>query len=203
MNQLEQLCVNLCSETLQHFYNTHIFKSREEYSRYCFKSVFLFKLRLDFFLTFPSLGRIQDPSLNFFTSLHSTGKTVFFQILEWIILITLRALSYSLARYVKKCLRAILKTFSKNVESDSGVHWFASLLSKTGQGNSRRFPSQSGAKMKQSASWLFAFSCVWSALCFLLLAQKLLAIFLTNQMQKWNKPRHGRPRFSALDDICI
>lgn len=33
VNQLEQLCVNLCSETLQHFYNTHIFKSREEYSR--------------------------------------------------------------------------------------------------------------------------------------------------------------------------
>ena len=77
---------------------------------------------------------------------------MFFQILEWIILITLRALNYSLARYVKKCLRAILKTFSKNVESDSGVYWFASLLSKTGQGNSRLFPSQSGAKMKQSAS---------------------------------------------------
>ncbi|KAJ7378290.1 Myosin [Desmophyllum pertusum] len=33
VNQMEQLCVNLCSETLQHFYNTHIFKSREEYSR--------------------------------------------------------------------------------------------------------------------------------------------------------------------------
>lgn len=83
---------------------------------------------------------------------------MFFQILEWITLITLRALSYSLARYVKKCLRAILKTFFKNIESDSGVYWFASLLSKTGQGNSRHFPSQSGAKMKQNASWLFAFS---------------------------------------------
>ena len=29
-NELEQLCVNLTSETLQHFYNTHIFKSTEE-----------------------------------------------------------------------------------------------------------------------------------------------------------------------------
>ncbi|XP_048762789.2 unconventional myosin-VIIa-like isoform X2 [Ostrea edulis] len=26
-NQLEQLCMNLCAETIQHFYNTHIFKS--------------------------------------------------------------------------------------------------------------------------------------------------------------------------------
>lgn len=26
-NQLEQLCVNLCAETIQHFYNTYIFKS--------------------------------------------------------------------------------------------------------------------------------------------------------------------------------
>ncbi|XP_062589716.1 uncharacterized protein LOC134251341 [Saccostrea cucullata] len=26
-NQLEQFCVNLCAETIQHFYNTHIFKS--------------------------------------------------------------------------------------------------------------------------------------------------------------------------------
>ena len=40
VNHLEQLCVNLCSETLQHFYNTHIFKSREEYSRYYFALVF-------------------------------------------------------------------------------------------------------------------------------------------------------------------
>ncbi|KAK3740680.1 hypothetical protein QZH41_019051, partial [Actinostola sp. cb2023] len=33
INQLEQMCINLCSETLQHFYNTHIFKSSEEYCR--------------------------------------------------------------------------------------------------------------------------------------------------------------------------
>jgi len=33
VNQLEQICVNLCSETLQHFYNTHIFKSTDEYTR--------------------------------------------------------------------------------------------------------------------------------------------------------------------------
>ena len=29
-SQLEQLCINLCSETMQHFYNTHIFKSSLE-----------------------------------------------------------------------------------------------------------------------------------------------------------------------------
>ena len=29
-SQLEQLCINLCSETMQHFYNTHIFKSSVE-----------------------------------------------------------------------------------------------------------------------------------------------------------------------------
>ncbi|XP_031571952.1 unconventional myosin-XV-like [Actinia tenebrosa] len=33
VNQLEQICINLCSETIQHFYNTHIFKSSEEYCR--------------------------------------------------------------------------------------------------------------------------------------------------------------------------
>ena len=27
---MEQLCINLCEETLQHFYNTHVFKSTEE-----------------------------------------------------------------------------------------------------------------------------------------------------------------------------
>lgn len=184
---------------LQHSY----IQEQRRVQQVLFQTCFSFYVTSRFFLTFPSLGRIQDPSLNFFTSLHSTGKTVFFQILEWITLITLRALSYSLARYVKKCLRAILKTFFKNIESDSGVYWFASLFSETGHANSRHFPSQSGAKMKQSASWLFAFSRVWSALCFLLLVQKLLDIFLTNQMQKWNKPRQGRPRFPALDHICI
>ena len=29
-NELSQLCVNLCAETLQHFYNTHVFKAAEE-----------------------------------------------------------------------------------------------------------------------------------------------------------------------------
>lgn len=29
-NELEALCINLTSETLQHFYNTHIFKAAEE-----------------------------------------------------------------------------------------------------------------------------------------------------------------------------
>ena len=29
-NQLEQLCINLSAETLQHFYTTHTFKSVEE-----------------------------------------------------------------------------------------------------------------------------------------------------------------------------
>ncbi|XP_015753714.1 PREDICTED: unconventional myosin-X-like, partial [Acropora digitifera] len=33
VNQLEQICVNLCSETLQHFYNTHIFKSAGDFIR--------------------------------------------------------------------------------------------------------------------------------------------------------------------------
>ena len=32
-SQLEQLCINLCSETMQHFYNTHIFKSSIESCR--------------------------------------------------------------------------------------------------------------------------------------------------------------------------
>lgn len=32
-SQLEQLCINLCSETMQHFYNTHIFKSSVESCR--------------------------------------------------------------------------------------------------------------------------------------------------------------------------
>lgn len=31
--QLEHLCINLCSETMQHFYNTHIFKSSVESCR--------------------------------------------------------------------------------------------------------------------------------------------------------------------------
>lgn len=30
---LEHLCINLCSETMQHFYNTHIFKSSIESCR--------------------------------------------------------------------------------------------------------------------------------------------------------------------------
>lgn len=33
VNHLEQICVNLCSETLQHFYNTHIFKSIDDLAR--------------------------------------------------------------------------------------------------------------------------------------------------------------------------
>ena len=32
-SQLEQLCINLSSETMQHFYNTHIFKSSIESCR--------------------------------------------------------------------------------------------------------------------------------------------------------------------------
>ena len=32
-SRLEQLCINLCSETMQHFYNTHIFKSSIESCR--------------------------------------------------------------------------------------------------------------------------------------------------------------------------
>ncbi|XP_077979493.1 uncharacterized protein LOC144434854 [Glandiceps talaboti] len=32
-NQFEQLCINLCSETLQHYYNTHVFKSTQECCR--------------------------------------------------------------------------------------------------------------------------------------------------------------------------
>ncbi|XP_054159659.1 uncharacterized protein LOC128957868 [Oppia nitens] len=32
-SHLEQLCINLCSETMQHFYNTHIFKSSIESCR--------------------------------------------------------------------------------------------------------------------------------------------------------------------------
>ena len=31
--QLEHLCINLCAETMQHFYNTHIFKSSVESCR--------------------------------------------------------------------------------------------------------------------------------------------------------------------------
>ena len=27
LSQLEQLCINLCSETMQHFYNTHTLKT--------------------------------------------------------------------------------------------------------------------------------------------------------------------------------
>ncbi|XP_070580651.1 unconventional myosin-X-like isoform X2 [Ptychodera flava] len=32
-NQFEQLCINLCAETLQHYYNTHVFKSTQECCR--------------------------------------------------------------------------------------------------------------------------------------------------------------------------
>ncbi|XP_076338486.1 unconventional myosin-Va-like isoform X2 [Tachypleus tridentatus] len=32
-SQLEHLCINLCAETMQHFYNTHVFKSSIEYCR--------------------------------------------------------------------------------------------------------------------------------------------------------------------------
>lgn len=52
VNQLEQLCVNLCSETLQHFYNTHIFKSREEYSR---EESVLSDLEMDYFDNAPCI----------------------------------------------------------------------------------------------------------------------------------------------------
>ncbi|KAJ8318178.1 hypothetical protein KUTeg_003269, partial [Tegillarca granosa] len=30
VNRLEQLCINLCAETMQHYYNTHIFKSTSQ-----------------------------------------------------------------------------------------------------------------------------------------------------------------------------
>ena len=30
VNRFEQLCINLCAETLQHFYNTHMFRATEE-----------------------------------------------------------------------------------------------------------------------------------------------------------------------------
>ncbi|XP_048575754.1 unconventional myosin-IXb isoform X2 [Nematostella vectensis] len=33
VNGLNQICVNLCAETIQHFYNTRIFKTTEEYCR--------------------------------------------------------------------------------------------------------------------------------------------------------------------------
>lgn len=33
LGQLEHLCINLCAETMQHFYNTHIFKSSIESCR--------------------------------------------------------------------------------------------------------------------------------------------------------------------------
>lgn len=32
-SQLEHLCINLCAETMQHFFNTHIFKSSIESCR--------------------------------------------------------------------------------------------------------------------------------------------------------------------------
>lgn len=112
------LCKSVLWNITTFLQHSHIQEQRRV-QQVLFQTCFSFYVTSRFFLTFPSLGRIQDPSLNFFTSLHSTGKTVFFQILEWITLITLRALSYSLARYVKKCLRAILKTFFKNIESDS------------------------------------------------------------------------------------
>ena len=32
-SQLEQLCINLCSETMQHFYNTHTLKTSIETCR--------------------------------------------------------------------------------------------------------------------------------------------------------------------------
>lgn len=32
-SRLEHLCVNLCAETMQHFYNTHVFKSAAESCR--------------------------------------------------------------------------------------------------------------------------------------------------------------------------
>lgn len=32
-SRLEQLCANLCAETMQHFYNTHVFKSSAESCR--------------------------------------------------------------------------------------------------------------------------------------------------------------------------
>ena len=32
-SQLEQLCINLCSETMQHFYNTHTLKTAIETCR--------------------------------------------------------------------------------------------------------------------------------------------------------------------------
>lgn len=33
LSRLEQLCINLCAETMQHFYNTHIFKASIESCR--------------------------------------------------------------------------------------------------------------------------------------------------------------------------
>lgn len=147
---------------LQHSY----IQEQRRVQQVLFQTCFSFYVTSRFFLTFPSLGRIQDPSLNFFTSLHSTGKTVFFQILEWIILITLRALNYSLARYVKKCLRAILKTFSKNETKCVLVicvfpRLKRSLFPFIGPETSRHFLNQSDAKVKQTASGSSAFPRAW------------------------------------------
>ena len=80
-----------------------------------------------------------------------------------------------------------------------------SLFLVIGPETSRHFLKQSGAKMRQSASWLFTFSRVWSALCSFLLVQKPLAIFSNIQVQKWNKVRFGclrLPAFEALSAPC-
>lgn len=55
--QLEHLCINLCSETMQHFYNTHIFKSSIES---CREEGIICDTQIDFFDNVPCIDLISS-----------------------------------------------------------------------------------------------------------------------------------------------
>ena len=64
-SQLEQLCINLCSETMQHFYNTHIFKSSIES---CREEGITYDVSIDYVDNVPCIDLIS--SLVSWTNLH-------------------------------------------------------------------------------------------------------------------------------------
>ena len=65
-SQLEQLCINLCSETMQHFYNTHIFKSSIES---CREEGITYDVSIDYVDNVPCIDLISSlVSYNFFIS---------------------------------------------------------------------------------------------------------------------------------------
>ena len=74
-SQLEQLCINLCSETMQHFYNTHIFKSSIES---CREEGITYDVSIDYVDNVPCIDLISSlVSWNFFISHYFNFRSAF------------------------------------------------------------------------------------------------------------------------------